>query len=128
MPNDMWMVEAVIQPFKLEVVMLALARVPGFGGMTVTDCRGFGRGKLAADARVAMAESDAARPQDSGLIDFTAKVRLEMAVVGRDVADALADVLARTAHTGRPGDGKIFVWPLSRAIRVRTLQTDESAL
>jgi nitrogen regulatory protein PII len=128
MSNDMWMVQAMIQPFKLEAVTLALAQVPGFGGMTVTDCRGFGRGKLAADARAAVEESGDHRFDDAGLIDFTGKVRLEMAVVSRGVADAVVEAIARTAHTGRPGDGKIFVWALSGAIRVRTLQTGANAL
>ena len=122
MPTDLWMVVAVIQPFRLEAVTLALADVPGFAGMTVTECRGFGRSKLQADARTEADRTVAT------LVDFTAKVRLEIAVTGRAAGDAVVDTLARSAHTGRPGDGKVFMWEMDRAVRLRTLETDGDAL
>lgn len=131
MPDDMWMIEALIQPFKLESVTLALARVPGFGGMTVSDCRGFGRGKLAADAiATESGKTGESRRGGSelGLVDYTDKTRIEVAVATRQTADAVVDAIAQSAHTGRPGDGKIFVWPISRAVRVRTFQADQGAL
>lgn len=131
MPEDMWMIEAMIQPFKRESVTLALAAVPGFGGMTVSDCRGFGRGKLAADAMASEAgkTGDPRRgSSELGLVDFTDKTKIEVVVATREVADAVVDAIAQSAHTGRPGDGKIFVWPISRAVRVRTFQADRNAL
>ena len=131
MPNEMWMVEAIIQPFKLETVTLALARIPGFGGMTVSDCRGFGRGKLAADAAASEQEPIERHRRNTAeveLADFTAKVRIEIAVATRATADAVADTIAQSAHTGRRGDGKIFTWAIERAIRVRTFQADGAAL
>ena len=130
MSDAMWLVEAIIQPFKLETVTLALARVPGFGGMTVSDCRGFGRGKL--DAEIAAGEHNAQPHRgvdvEVELADFTAKIRIEVAVATRAVADAVVETIMQSAHTGRRGDGKIFMWTIDRAIRVRTFQVDEAAL
>ena len=130
MSDAMWLVEAIIQPFKLETVTLALARVPGFGGMTVSDCRGFGRGKL--DAEIAASERNAQPHRgvdvEVELADFTAKIKIEVAVATRAVADAVVETIMQSAHTGRRGDGKIFMWSIDRAIRVRTFQVDEAAL
>ncbi|MEO7986162.1 MAG: P-II family nitrogen regulator [Gemmatimonadales bacterium] len=122
----MWIVEAIIQPFKLDAVTRALEQVPGFGGMTVSDCRGFGHEKLGLEEEDT-AEHAVRRP-DANLTDFKPKIRLEVAVAGRELADAVADMIAGTAHTGRGGDGKVFLWPIARAIRIRNLGTDENAL
>lgn len=136
MTEDLWMIEAMIQPFKLEPVIMALAQVPGFVGMTVTDCRGFGGARSPAHREpITDAEPTGGGVTDGGgddvaidLDDFSAKVKVEIAVAGRARADAVADTIARTAHTSRKGDGRIFVWPIARAIRVRTFETNEKAL
>lgn len=130
MKDEMWMIEAIIQPFKLETVTLALTRIPGFGGMTVSDCRGFGRAKLAADAALAGEGADTQRRRlsDQDLADFTSKVKIEIVVATRAVADTVADTVAKSAHTGRGGDGKIFMWSLDHAVRIRTLEADATAL
>ena len=122
--SDLWMVTAVIQPFKLDDVTLALERLPHIGGMTVSDCRGFGRGKVLRDA------GEEAQPYGGGALvqDFTNKTRIEIAIAGRDAAQRIADTIARTAHTGNAGDGKVFVWRLVRAVRVRTFDEAEGAL
>lgn len=112
--DDLWMVVAIVQPFKLDSVTIALREVDGFRGMTVSECRGFGQEKL--------------EDEGEGLIDFTDKVRLDIALSGRARADAVADAIARVAHTGNRGDGKIFVWPVARVIRVRTREQDNDAL
>ena len=126
MALELWMVQAIIQAFKLDAVTRALEQVPGFGGMTVSDCRGFGHEKLG------MEEEDRAQPgarrPEADLTDFKPKVRLEIAIAGRERADAAADAIARSAHTGRGGDGKVFLWPITRAIRIRSFGIDESAL
>lgn len=135
-PSDnVMMITAIIQPFKLDVVTLALERIPGFGGMTVTDCRGFGHGKVGREAEELDLENrpdDHAHPPVRGsggsLTDFTRKIRLEIAVAGRNRADAVVTAISEAAHTGRPGDGKIFVWPLWTAVRIRTLELDGAAL
>ena len=125
MADELWMIVAVIQPFKLDSVTLALENVAGFVGVTVSDCRGFGRGKLDA---LSEGVGNTQRPPSAGLTDFTSKVRLEIAVVGRQNADAVMDVLLQAAHTGRPGDGKIFFWPIAGATRIRTRQSGAEAL
>lgn len=126
MAEDLWMIMAVIQPFKLDGVTRALENVAGFAGMTVSDCRGFGREKLdSLDAK----EDEAQRYEaDAGLTDFTTKVRLEIAVAGRQCADAVAEALLHSAHTGRRGDGKIFLWQLARTVRIRTHEGGADAL
>ena len=137
MSEDLWMVEAIIQPFKLEPVTVALAQVPGFVGVTVTDCRGLGQGRI--DPIVGQSVTDhepagsssahpARRASDVDLDNFAPKVKLEIAVSGRALADAVVDTISRTAHTGRKGDGRIFLWPITRTIRVRTFESDEKAI
>lgn len=132
MADDMWMIEAIIQPFKLDEITLALEEIPAFRGMTVSDCRGFGQEKLSASATTSddttAAEPGRSRSRDADFIDFTTKLKLEIAVAGRAGADIVVETIARTAHTGLRGDGKIFVWPLARVVRVRTLEWDASAL
>lgn len=149
-PNDdenLWMVMAIIQPFKLDAVTLALESLSGFGGMTVSDCRGFGHGKLRDeeydvtgtersanrnDAHAAEHGTSAGPRRSSGdasaVTDFTRKIRLEVAVSGRRRATEAVEAIARAAHTGRAGDGKVFAWQMAQAVRVRTFATGASAL
>lgn len=128
--GDLWMVLAVIQPFRLDAVTLALESLPGFGGMTVSECRGFGHEKLMGEAAAAADATGGRRPRraEPSLIDFTEKVKLEVAVAGHDQADAVIEAIARTAHTGNRGDGKVFAWSLDRAVRIRTLDEGPTAL
>ena len=127
----LWMIMAVIQPHRLDAVTLALEHIPGLGGMTVSDCRGFGRGKLAAEEPDSSGDAAGAlrrRSTDLALVDFTAKVRLEIAVAGAARAHKVVETITRTAHTGRPGDGKVFLWLLDYVVRVRTGEEDADAL
>lgn len=131
--EDMWVILAIIQPFKLDEVTLALEAVRGLAGMTVSECRGFGRGKFAAVQADQGAErgeptSSTRSPLAAQMVDFTPKVRIEIAVAGREVADRVIETIARAAHTGRRGDGKIVAWPVRRALRVRTLDEGPAAL
>lgn len=122
---DVWMVQAVIRPFKLDAVTRALEAVQGFTGMTVIDVRGFGREKVSRD-RI---EDDGGRGVALETVDdFVPQVSLQIAVVGRAAADDVAAIIGRTAHTGNPGDGKIFAWPITRAIRVMTGEEGHDAL
>jgi nitrogen regulatory protein P-II 1 len=111
-PTEMLMILAIIQPFRLDAVTVALEQVNGLGAMTVSDCLGFGRGSASSDASM----------------DFSPKVRLEIALAGATLAQVVIDTIRRVAHTGRPGDGIILVWPLSNAVHVRTAALDERAL
>lgn len=131
MTGEFWMIEAMIQPFKLDSVTLALEQLPEFRGMTVSECRGFGPDRLAQDETAPANESGTAprrRRSDSDLVDFAPKVKLEIVVAGRVAADVVVSTIARVAHTGRRGDGKIFLWPVTRVVRVQTMQEGEAAL
>ena len=118
-----WMVQAVIQPFKLDQVVRALETVEGFSGMTVGPVRGFGQEKLTDRTH----GNPAHKAQDL-VDDFTRKDRIEVVVTGRRIADAVTAAIARVAHTGNRGDGKIFMWPLSRVVRIRTMEEDNDAV
>ena len=132
---ELWMVLAFIQPFRLDAVMLALEDECGFGGMSVSDCRGFGRARVrrepeemdthAAGGGVGVPRLDAA---GSFTPAFTAKVRIEIAIAGRENTEAIVRAIAAAAHTGRRGDGKIFAWPLATAVRIRGLERGPAAL
>ena len=128
MTEEVWMIEAIVQPFKFDAVMLALQDIPEFRGVTVSDCRGFGQEKLAG-AREGEAEAHGhRRKNEADFMDFSTKVKLEVAVVGREGADKIIEAIVRAAHTGRRGDGKVFAWPLSQVVRVRTSEDGEAAL
>ena len=145
--QNLWMIMAIIQPFKLDAVTLALESLAGFGGMTVSDCRGFGHGKIRDEehdvntgGRMAMSSDEnrtaqgprtalqQSRDGASSVTDFTRKIRLEVAVYGHGNAEAVVHAIARAAHTGRRGDGKVLAWPLAHAVRVRTFDVDAGAL
>lgn len=132
MADDIWMIEAIIQPFKLDAVTLALEELQKFPGMTVSDCRGFGQEKLAESAQSDAERSDAGflrrRRNDSDFVDFTPKSKVEIVVAGRAAADVIAETIVAAAYTGRKGDGKIFMWPLSRVVRIRTSADGESVV
>ena len=130
--SELWMIHAVIQPFRLDAVTLALEQLPEFGGMTVLECRGFGRGRMDGDRAGVGDEAGrgatAARRDRMDVVEFTRKVKLEIAVAGRKAAESIIETVVRHAHTGRAGDGKVFALPISRAVRVRTHDTGERAL
>ena len=116
----MKIITAMVQPFMLSKVTGALEEIEGFPGMTVTDVRGFGRekGSHAKGAPHRIIED---------FVEYVKKVRIE--IVSRDeMADGIADTIVRAAHTGNPGDGKVFVWSVERAVRIQTGETDDNAL
>jgi nitrogen regulatory protein PII len=122
MGNLMNLVLAVIQPNKLDAVKEALVNV-GIQGMTVTGAKGFGRQKGRPLAFLGLLDMEG-KPFT---VDFVPKVRLEI-VVNDDLVDAVVETIANTARTGSIGDGKLFVIPVSRAMRIRTGETNEQAL
>lgn len=109
-------IEALVRPFKLDDVKVALVNV-GIIGMTVTEVRGFGqqRGK-----------TKRYRGQEYET-DFTKKIRVEV-VVEDDKAEKVIESLSLTARTGEIGDGKIFVNPVEQIIRLRTGERDLDAI
>jgi nitrogen regulatory protein P-II 2 len=112
----MKMVCAIIKPFKLDDVREALADL-GVQGITVTEVKGFGRQK---------GHTELYRGAEY-VVDFLPKVKLELAVPDELLERAIESIV-NTARTGKIGDGKIFVYDLQQAIRIRTGETDEKAL
>lgn len=112
----MKLITAVIKPFKLDEVRAALSDI-GIQGMTVTEVRGFGRQK---------GHTELYRGAEY-TVDFLPKLRIELAVPDSLVEQTL-EALCAAAHTGKIGDGKIFVAPLDQAVRIRTGEHGESAL
>ena len=109
-------ITAVIKPFKLEEVREALAE-RGVTGLTVTEVKGFGRQK---------GHTELYRGAEY-VVDFLPKVRLEVVVKTEDV-DRCIEAIIRAARTGKIGDGKIFVTPVERVVRIRTGDLDASAI
>lgn len=114
--TPMKMVMAIIKPFKLDDVREALAEV-GVTGITVTEVKGFGRQK---------GHTELYRGAEY-VVDFLPKLKLEVAA-GSDQVDAVVEAILQSAGTGKIGDGKIFVWDLERAVRIRTGELDADAL
>ena len=109
-------IEAIIQPFKLDEVKEALKAI-GIDGMTITDVRGHGRQK---------GHREIYRGQEYN-VDLLAKVKLEL-VVPEARAEEVIQTLAGAARTGKIGDGKIFVFDVAEAIRIRNDDRGEAAL
>jgi nitrogen regulatory protein P-II 1 len=109
-------IEAIIKPFKLEEVKAALAEV-GIQGMTVTEVKGFGRQK---------GHTEIYRGSEY-TVDFLPKIKIELVVTDEHLADAIK-AISTAAHTGKIGDGKIFVLPVEDAIRIRTGERKDSAV
>jgi len=115
-PALMKKIEAVIKPFKLDDVKEALQDV-GLQGMTVTDVRGFGRQK---------GHTELYRGAEY-VVDFLPKVKIELVVEAGLVARAV-EAIKTAAHSGRIGDGKIFILPVEDSVRIRTGETGANAL
>ena len=112
----MKMVMAVIKPFKLDDVREALAEV-GVAGITATEVKGFGRQK---------GHTELYRGAEY-VVDFLPKIKIEVGV-DDDLAERVIEAITRAANTGKVGDGKVFVYELEGAIRIRTGQTGPEAL
>jgi nitrogen regulatory protein P-II 2 len=113
---EMKLIEAVIKPFKLDEVRTALTEI-GVQGLTVTEARGFGRQK---------GQTEIYRGAEYE-ISFLPKTRIEVAV-SDDVAEQTIEAIRSAAATGQIGDGKIFVFDMEKAVRIRTGETDNDAL
>jgi nitrogen regulatory protein P-II 1 len=109
-------ITAIIKPFKLADVREALSD-KGISGMTVTDVKGFGRQK---------GHTELYRGAEY-VVDFLPKTKLEIVVNDEDVDTCIEDI-TKGAHTGKIGDGKIFVSDVERIIRIRTGEEDNEAI
>ena len=112
----MKLVTAIVKPFKLDDVREALSDI-GIHGMTVTEVKGFGRQK---------GHTELYRGAEH-VVDFLPKVKVEIAV-DSEVLDQVIEAIRSAAHTGKIGDGKIFVAPIEQTIRIRTSESGKDAL
>lgn len=112
----MKIVMAIIKPFKLDEVREALTAV-GIQGLTVTEVKGYGRQK---------GHTEIYRGAEYA-VSFLPKIKIEVAV-GADMVDKAVEAITAAAKTGQIGDGKIFVFGIEQAVRIRTGETDTDAL
>ena len=110
------LVSAIIKPFKLDEVREALTSI-GLEGMTVMEVKGYGRQK---------GHTEIYRGAEYA-VNFLPKIKIDVVVSADDTAKAV-DAIQPAAKTGQIGDGKIFVSPISQIVRIRTGETDESAI
>ena len=109
-------IKAIIQPFLAEKVIATLHTIPDMPGVTVSEVRGFGKGHLPTGSVADEKESFG-----------TKRIKLEM-VVPDELVAKVTKLIATLAHTGNPGDGKIFVYPVSDVVRIRTGESGEQAI
>lgn len=109
-------IEAIIKPFKLDDVVDALSEI-GVEGITVSEVRGFGRQKGRTEVYKGA----------EYVVDFLPKIKIEV-VLPAALAENAVEAIRKTAHTGKIGDGKIFVIPIESALRIRTGEKNEQAL
>jgi nitrogen regulatory protein PII len=109
-------IEAIIKPFKLEEVKEALAEL-GVEGMTVTEVKGFGRQK---------GHTEIYRGSEY-TVDFLPKIKLEI-VLADALTDQAVNAIVQAAKTGKIGDGKVFVYDVEGAVRIRTEEQGEKAV
>jgi nitrogen regulatory protein P-II 2 len=112
----MKIVMAIIKPFKLDEVRDALTAA-GVHGLTVTEVKGYGRQK---------GHTEIYRGTEYA-VNFLPKIKIEVAVAS-DQADKVVEAITAAAKTGQIGDGKIFIWDIDHAVRIRTGETDTAAL
>jgi nitrogen regulatory protein PII len=108
--------EAIIKPFKLDEVREALSAI-GVNGLTVTEVKGFGRQK---------GHTELYRGAEY-VVDFLPKIKVEV-VLAENLLDNAIEAIIKAAHTGKIGDGKIFVTSVEQVIRIRTGETGEAAI
>ena len=109
-------IEAIIKPFKLDEVREALSEI-GISGLTVTEVKGFGRQK---------GHTELYRGAEY-VVDFLPKIKIEI-IVPSERVEAAIEAIIKAAHTGKIGDGKIFVYPVEQVVRIRTGETGEAAI
>lgn len=109
-------IQAIIRPFKLDEVKIALVSA-GIIGMTVSEVRGFGRQK---------GQTERYRGSEY-TVEFLQKIQIEVVVKDEQV-DMVAEKIVTAARTGEIGDGKIFIYPVTQVVRIRTGEKDSSAI
>lgn len=102
-------IKAIVQPFLLSRVVEALKEIEELPGITVSDVRGFGRARAVGSPNTVIDEG----------VEYVRKAKLEI-VVPDELVELVLQVIQAKAHTGNPGDGKIFVYPVTEVVKIRT--------
>jgi nitrogen regulatory protein P-II 1 len=110
-------IKAIIRQFKLDDVISELHKIEGLPGLTISEIKGFGRTKA----------KDVDDSFQDGLHNYVKRIKIEL-VVHNNIVDEVVGVIQKTAHTGNPGDGKIFVINVTDTIRIRTNERGEEAI
>lgn len=110
-------IKAIIQPFLLSKVVEALKEIEGLPGVTVSDVRGFGRARAVGSPDTVV----------DGSVEYVKKSKLEV-VVPDHLVEPVLKVILEKAHTGGAGDGKVFVYPVTEAVRIRSGERGEAAI
>ena len=109
-------IKAIIQPFMLTRVVTALHKIEGLPGITISDIKGFGKG-----------DGKKENGNDEGIYDFVPKNKIEI-VVQDELAETVVNSIQENAHTGNPGDGKIFVLDVENILKIRTNERGKKAV
>lgn len=109
-------IEAIIKPFKLDEVREALSDI-GVSGLTVTEVKGFGRQK---------GHTEIYRGAEYA-VDFLPKIKIDI-VLADEMVERAVEAIIQAAHTGKVGDGKVFVSPVEQVVRIRTGETGDAAV
>ncbi len=110
-------IKAIIRPFKLDDVISELHKIEELPGLTISEIKGFGRTKA----------KDVDDSFQDGLHNYVKRIKIEL-VVHNNIVHKVVEVIQETAHTGNPGDGKIFVINVADTIRIRTNERGEQAI
>ena len=110
-------IKAIIREFKLDDVITALHKIEGLPGITISEIKGFGKSKEKSDGETI----------DEKLHQLAPKIKIEI-VVHSDLVDEIVNTIQKTAHTGNPGDGKIYVIKVEEVIKIRTNERGENAI
>jgi nitrogen regulatory protein P-II 1 len=120
-------IKAIIQPFMLTRVVTALHKIEGLPGITISDIKGFGksRGKKSSLSKIPLDAGE--NGNNEGIYEFVPKNKIEV-VVQNEFVEAIVNTIQENAHTGNPGDGKIFVTEVSNVVKIRTNERGEEAI
>ena len=110
-------IKAIIQPFMLTRVVTALHKIEGLPGITISEIKGFGKSR----------GKDVGIENDEGIYEFVPKNKIEI-VVQDELIEKVVNTIQENAHTGNPGDGKIFVYDVGEVIKIRTNERGEIAI
>ncbi|CUS78586.1 nitrogen regulatory protein P-II family [Candidatus Kryptonium thompsonii] len=110
-------IKAIIQPFMLTKVLTALHKIEGLPGVTISEVKGFGKTRRSKEKELS----------NEGIYEFVPKIKIEI-VVRDELAETVVNTIQENAHTGNPGDGKIFVIEVSNVVKIRTNERGEEAI